>query len=163
MSTLTYSFKDINFKESQFHEFIAALTSKVCENLKARIERESLATHLNHLLFASAVEEPDLSFLNEIQDYCEEFSVEISEGNADLILEYVYLAPDLTPHWAFRINIELSDTCEVVFLVDATEDKLCELEFDCYQDDHGMVTPLNIHSDIWTQARSKLLEFKSEA
>lgn len=132
MSNLTYETNDIYLKGLPFHQLISESTSKVCENLKTRLDRETLVTHLNHFLCAPDRKDADQISLSEREDYCEKFSAEISVGNADLVLRYVYLTPDLKPHWAFWSSLVLSDTCEIVFLIDTTEDQLCVYALDCY-------------------------------
>ena len=162
MNNITYAFDDPHFKCSHFHEFITALTPKICENLETRLNRETLAIHLNYLLCAPDPEELDLGSLAERQDYCQDFSAEISVGNINLVLQYVYLAPDLTPHWAFKINIELSDASEIECLIDTTEHQLYEFELGSYQDESGKDLPLDIHSTFWRQEISAQLDFLAQ-
>lgn len=148
---MQFQFADTDFQRSTFCKYIQVLTCNVIRNLQARVAKETLADHLNHLFCV-----PDLFFdyqecLSDQQNYCRIFSSEISVGNAELEVIYVYLGPDLTPHWGFQLERTHQGEVAIVARLDFTMSGMQSCDVVCLTDANGNDVALDIHSPFWAE------------
>ncbi len=158
MNDNTFFTSDSAFRSSNFYTYLEALTPRVTQNLQSRITKETLANHLNQLFFI-----PDIFFdysecLLDQYSYCQEFLSEISLGNTELDFLYVYLEPNMTPHWVFEVEREHLQGEEIDVRLDFKMTGMHSCEVVCLTDVNGNEVALDIHSTSWID---KAAEFKA--
>lgn len=141
----------LQFFDSALYRFISQLTPNVSSNLACFIDAKGLADHLNYLLFTPDLDTDEVTSLDERQNYCREFSEEISTSNAPLVLSYVFLSIDLEPHWVFKLVHCLSDASEIQMLLTFTTNRLLQCEIEWYTSKDDIDLPVEINDPFWDQ------------